>query len=911
MDEIHAKLLTFTPPPYELEWNSYPQTPIRFRINSTKEESEVYNFLWIEAITKVTGKRHSESEKCINFTIPWEATNIYVSIFPSTGTVMFQGKAAPHWAEKHMQQIHTYIVRDEKGYLKPASCIVCNLDGNNEMLVCDRSMCGNWTHHKCAGYTEESASSVTYWCIKCQKQIQDQNIIPNQSITSTPHKNSQQQQPHNYEKNSLSISTDTDSSEVSKQNYFKELHSKLVDISKDLSYHEDSLGTAELAQILQTLKENVSNELEKSNCGLLDVENIDSFTQSPLDLPGKSNTNLLSPVKDTALPNKSLTSDASPHCKSLSIDTSIKDANPNHQSISDTNATFEPDEQNKSLPNELNTNNEPRSPNSFNPAANSSMLKNVNSSPQVEKSIEEIEGEKTNVTNQINDNESTNCDTNNPNQQSNNTELDEVCLNTNPVQKENSNEKISIAETDIEAYKDKVAYLEELLNLKSPSKNGKHRLEFRSQQNIIKEYSLLEERNKMMQTQLNNAINQKRKYQNQVLNFESQKFAYEKEIKLLTFQKAAAENKASCLKIEKEKAVQEINTLKTDKEINANYQKENENLQQEINTLKTENEEIITNYQKENEKLQQIIQNLEDQNTLDENIKRNLNDLLEIAYGDIKDLKDLMADQSSVYNKAKDTMLNQLKNKNESIESIILVNEIGAIDLTLDKRTRATNNNACDQNRQPSTTNKKPPARHLILDEQQKQYLLNYRQNQKNSVYQPNYLQKELANQKRNPVSTENTQQSSDRASKENTQQEISRNDDKSPQHQTRQKDKHHSDYHQHLLKSRQQFYQQSRNPNSLNVHPIDRYDFAKKDNHPVRTRGRPVCPWYQNNKCYSDVCIYRHPKKQENSPPENSITLDDISDTKSNYDNPPICRYYLQGRCWFNEQCRNFHPQY
>ena len=180
-----------------------------------------------------------------------------------------------------------------------------------------------------------------------------------------------------------------------------------------------------------------------------------------------------------------------------------------------------------------------------------------------------------------------------------------------------------------------------------------------------------------------------------------------------------------------------------------------------------------------------------------------------------------------------------------------------------------------------------------------------------NSVYQPNFLQKELANQKRNPVSTENTQQSSDRASKENTQQEISRNDDKSPQHQIRQKDKHHSDYHQHLLKSRQQFYQQSRNPNSLDVHPIDHYDFAKKDNHPVRTRGRPVCPWYQNNKCYSDVCIYRHPKKQENSPPENSITIDDISDTKSNYDNPPICRYYLQGRCWFNEQCRNFHPQY
>ena len=178
MDKMHAKLLTFTPLPYELEGNSNQQTPIWFRINSTKEESEIYNFLWIEAITKVTGKRHSESEKCINFTIPWAATNIYVSIFPSTGTVMFQGKAAPNWAEQHIELIHNFIVKDEKGYLKPASCIVCKLDGDNEILLCDSSMCGNWTHHGCAGITEESASTITFWGIKCQSEIYEKNPKP-------------------------------------------------------------------------------------------------------------------------------------------------------------------------------------------------------------------------------------------------------------------------------------------------------------------------------------------------------------------------------------------------------------------------------------------------------------------------------------------------------------------------------------------------------------------------------------------------------------------------------------------------------------------------------------------------------------------------------------------------------------
>ena len=70
------------------------------------------------------------------------------------------------------------------------------------------------------------------------------------------------------------------------------------------------------------------------------------------------------------------------------------------------------------------------------------------------------------------------------------------------------------------------------------------------------------------------------------------------------------------------------------------------------------------------------------------------------------------------------------------------------------------------------------------------------------------------------------------------------------------------------------------------------------------RTKNRPICPWYLENKCYSNVCVYKHPPKPTN---ESKISLDDVSSTTSN-DNGEICKYHLEGRCWFGVQCRNIH---
>ena len=181
------------PPNYTLEWNANPLQPIRYRINTTKDIAEIHNFLWTEAITKYTGIQYFSNEKSIRFTIPFQTTNISISLFPSTGTIMLQGNSSPHWANLYMPNICNYVTKDEKGYLKSSTCIVCGGESNNEMVVCDRETCMYWTHNECAGLTEEAARSSSYWCKACvdkyvENQEENQNQSPLNLTSSTPNK---------------------------------------------------------------------------------------------------------------------------------------------------------------------------------------------------------------------------------------------------------------------------------------------------------------------------------------------------------------------------------------------------------------------------------------------------------------------------------------------------------------------------------------------------------------------------------------------------------------------------------------------------------------------------------------------------------------------------------------------------
>ena len=188
MNEIKDKLIAHLPGPYVLDWDGYPQQPIRYRINTTREYAEIYSFIWTEAFTTVTGFQPSSEEKRVKFTVPGPNCNIFISIFPGTGTVMLQGKQSPAWADANMVQICEIVKNDKKGYLKPAICSVCLQDGDDEMVVCDRTECKSWTHNQCAGLTETSARKTTYWCKNCQGAFNLCELDPFQESNTQLHK---------------------------------------------------------------------------------------------------------------------------------------------------------------------------------------------------------------------------------------------------------------------------------------------------------------------------------------------------------------------------------------------------------------------------------------------------------------------------------------------------------------------------------------------------------------------------------------------------------------------------------------------------------------------------------------------------------------------------------------------------
>ena len=283
------------PPHYSLEWNANPLQPIRYRINTTKDIAEVHNFLWTEAITKFTGIQPFSNEKSIRFTIPFQTTNISISIFPSTGTIMLQGNSSPEWANIHMPKICNYVIDDTKGYLKSATCIVCGGESNNEMVVCDRENCMYWTHTECAGMTEEAARTSSYWCKACVDQyVENQNTKDNQlnstpqNITSTPNKTTVNMDnidhtPLNLSNtpymNTISLSSKGDqSSFFSKSSQISQSFNSQIDLfpiqshsesrlepsNNDKEVIEDLSATSEIRKLIIELRNKISDELDIS-----------------------------------------------------------------------------------------------------------------------------------------------------------------------------------------------------------------------------------------------------------------------------------------------------------------------------------------------------------------------------------------------------------------------------------------------------------------------------------------------------------------------------------------------------------------------------------------------------------------------------------------------------------------------
>ena len=810
MEEIYRRLKASTPKPYAIEWNANPATPIRYRIDAPKERVEVYNFLWSEAITKVTGALSFEKENFTRFTVPYQQTNISISIFPTTGTIMLQSNSSPFWADQYMHQICEYVKKDEKGYLTPATCVVCNKDGNNDMVVCDHEYCQSWTHNDCAGLTEQIARSSVFWCKICTDEFVEKQYESSQDVspiledkTSTPNQN----------KNNVTINSVTDSD-----------ISSILNLSKNQHPNEIMKDDTSLSIVLDSSKSQSSSTQDESIKGTVSpFKNMESLL---LDL-SKGKTEKQYAPSETSPDSSQESSQSMPYCPNTQI--------PNYETV-------------------------PQIP-------------SKETEPNISKLEDFSQAEKSKP---------------------------ELYINSSDETRENNHKsgfqrdvELEIKNSELESSQDRIKYLEELLELRGSPQQTKHRLEHRNVSAIIKEFTTLEDRFKILQKQLNHEIESKKQYKNELL--------------------ISNQEKENALENIKSLSQQLNNPLKNCQQCNDKDNlyhiilQEKEDAQKEIRALKEQEANEISN--KDN-----IIQNHQNQIEMDEEIKRNLNDCLEQAFAEIKDLNEIIEKQKRP-TKNKSTMTNEnlsLPKRPDNKETS------GPVDLTLPTRSRAnpdktnhpnlptranpdkTNHENAHDPLQPLDTLPNPPVG-LNLDRNQMNYLNNYRNSKLNLVRNPNYIEKNHSNQQPNiNLVVENPQNHQT----EQIQQQHGAPNEKQNEYILRPTES----MNPHITLDSRFTVHRFRRKSSRNQ-KNDNYDFALRDNPKERTKGRPICKWYLKDKCHSDVCVYRHPNKDSANNDE-TISLDDISDTELRTNAPQeICRYYLQNRCWFGHSCKNLHP--
>ena len=197
MEKAKSTILNSLPPRYKLEWGGKPESPIRFKVFSTKQTVQILNKIWISAFSKTLNCVFHTYKKYTRSNILFMGQTVTLSIFPN-GTIMFQGRKSVEWVLQHINLITREVesdMEDQKPNLDKSDeseisdtsanvlgiCAVCDGKNNNYMVECQK--CNSWTHHSCDNLTEKAARKIPkYFCIGCRFKydaLQVQN-------TSTP-----------------------------------------------------------------------------------------------------------------------------------------------------------------------------------------------------------------------------------------------------------------------------------------------------------------------------------------------------------------------------------------------------------------------------------------------------------------------------------------------------------------------------------------------------------------------------------------------------------------------------------------------------------------------------------------------------------------------------------------------------
>ena len=282
-----TKLNACAPRNFKLEWKGDLLSPIRYKTETTKESGHLLAQIWAKSVSKITNRPHVNHKKYIRINILHKEDTVTITIHP-TGTIMLQGSASYDWADNYMESVNKEVdieIEENKSKLNHSNesnissrsvpiygvCAMCDQVNNEDMLECEH--CYSWTHNTCAGFSEQEARKLRYYCKYCSLKYGLKSFFPDElPDTSTPMKPLTED-----EKNCTKENT------YSRNLLFMQKNlSKMAD--DEVESNEESERVNELKNLAKTLSETMENALKASNVTNLSNNEDDDKSQSEENL---------------------------------------------------------------------------------------------------------------------------------------------------------------------------------------------------------------------------------------------------------------------------------------------------------------------------------------------------------------------------------------------------------------------------------------------------------------------------------------------------------------------------------------------------------------------------------------------------------------------------------------------------
>ena len=328
MQELKDNILLNLPRIYKLDWKCKENEPIRFRTNVSSAAVDILNSIWSDVIKKATSCTSLDYEQYIGLKAEYAGKTTTISVYPTTGTIMFQGNGCLSWLDKHINIICNEVGKEIEN-LKEKFSELCELslsdtsDCNEDIssLVNDEKNSKQMTQcdlSKCTGIIEKEAHNLsTYFCKSCNS-VYDHQTNDLFGLSKTPDtykltlnvKPKSASTPMDYKETVNIVNKDVSILELKSptspsSTYLEKIHNSIITtIDENDSGNSDGI-IGELKSISKAVASSIKETLSQRNWEYVKSHgyHVDTYNQSGIltsspDLKLSTNnkiTNLISP----------------------------------------------------------------------------------------------------------------------------------------------------------------------------------------------------------------------------------------------------------------------------------------------------------------------------------------------------------------------------------------------------------------------------------------------------------------------------------------------------------------------------------------------------------------------------------------------------------------------------------------